>query len=238
MAKKSRETEKAKVNASNEDCRIESSPNDPQWDPNDESRKRHFDVDRIIDKASQAHLNYSLEFARISEALGTRDTDFVWGLTLQIIDAVDGYHSGEAIGFVLSVIKNQRPRDHMECMLVAQSAVAHLATMRFADELSPRTASDIGERDFALKAMTSFGRIFASHMSALKQYRSGGEQRVTVRHVSVSDGAQAIVGNVNNQRAIEDSPNASPMLTDARQEAMEPVPQRDPVRVRSKRSNG
>jgi hypothetical protein len=33
-------------------------------------------------------------------------------------------------------------------------------------------------------------------MEALKRYRSGGEQKVTVQHVSVSEGGQAIVGNV------------------------------------------
>lgn len=33
-------------------------------------------------------------------------------------------------------------------------------------------------------------------MEALKRYRSGGEQKVTVQHVSVNEGGQAIVGNV------------------------------------------
>ena len=33
-------------------------------------------------------------------------------------------------------------------------------------------------------------------MEALKRYRTGGEQKVTVQHVSVSEGGQAIVGNV------------------------------------------
>ncbi len=30
-----------------------------------------------------------------------------------------------------------------------------------------------------------------------RTYRSGGEQKITVHHVSVNDGGQAIVGNVN-----------------------------------------
>jgi hypothetical protein len=33
-------------------------------------------------------------------------------------------------------------------------------------------------------------------MEALKRYRTGGEQMVTVQHVNVSEGGQAIVGNV------------------------------------------
>jgi hypothetical protein len=34
-------------------------------------------------------------------------------------------------------------------------------------------------------------------MSALKEYRSKGEQKMTVQHVRVAEGGQAIVGNVN-----------------------------------------
>jgi hypothetical protein len=34
-------------------------------------------------------------------------------------------------------------------------------------------------------------------MSALKEYRSKGEQKMTVQHVHVAEGGQAIVGNVN-----------------------------------------
>ena len=33
-------------------------------------------------------------------------------------------------------------------------------------------------------------------MEALKKYRTGGEQKVTVEHVSVNAGGQAIIGNV------------------------------------------
>ena len=34
-------------------------------------------------------------------------------------------------------------------------------------------------------------------MEALKRYRTGGEQRVTVQHVTVNEGGQAIVGAVS-----------------------------------------
>jgi hypothetical protein len=40
-------------------------------------------------------------------------------------------------------------------------------------------------------------RTFAAQAEALKRYRSGGEQKMTVQHVHVADGGQAIVGNVN-----------------------------------------
>jgi hypothetical protein len=36
-------------------------------------------------------------------------------------------------------------------------------------------------------------------MEALKRYRTGGEQKVLVQHVTVSDGGQAIVGTVEQR---------------------------------------
>jgi hypothetical protein len=60
-------------------------------------------------------------------------------------------------------------------------------------------------------------------MEALKRYRTRGEQKITVQHVSVNDGGQAIVGNVvHPQRAATRQPCADtvPALTDARQPPM------------------
>ena len=60
-------------------------------------------------------------------------------------------------------------------------------------------------------------------MEALKRYRAGGEQKVTVQHVSVNEGGQAIVGNVNQAAggtAAEKPVTTTPALTDARQPAM------------------
>ena len=39
-------------------------------------------------------------------------------------------------------------------------------------------------------------RTFATQLEALKRYRTGGTQKVTVEHVTVNAGGQAIVGNV------------------------------------------
>ena len=36
-------------------------------------------------------------------------------------------------------------------------------------------------------------------MDALNKKRRGGQQKVTVEHVNVQNGGQAIVGNVNNE---------------------------------------
>jgi hypothetical protein len=40
------------------------------------------------------------------------------------------------------------------------------------------------------------GRTYATQMEALSRYRTGGEPKVTVQHVSVGEGGQAILGKV------------------------------------------
>ncbi len=44
---------------------------------------------------------------------------------------------------------------------------------------------------------TKMLRTFTAQMEALKRYRTGGQQKVTVEHVHVNQGGQAIVGVVN-----------------------------------------
>jgi hypothetical protein len=47
-----------------------------------------------------------------------------------------------------------------------------------------------------LRHASRLSRAFATQVEALKRYRTGGQQKVTVEHVTVNQGGQAIVGNV------------------------------------------
>src|SRR5438034_11217890 len=55
---------------------------------------------------------------------------------------------------------------------------------------------NIPQQDSAERAFNKLARTFSAQVEALKRYRTGGEQRVTVEHVTVNEGGQAIVGNV------------------------------------------
>jgi hypothetical protein len=67
--------------------------------------------------------------------------------------------------------------------------------MTFARRLAH--VENIAQQDSAERAFNKLTRTFAAQMSALKDYRSKGEQKMTVQHVHVADGGQAIVGNVS-----------------------------------------
>jgi hypothetical protein len=62
---------------------------------------------------------------------------------------------------------------------------------------SPRPVENIPQQDSAQNAFDKLARTFAAQVEALKRYPSGGEQKMTVQHVHVAEGGQAIVGNVN-----------------------------------------
>src|SRR5277367_6523938 len=63
--------------------------------------------------------------------------------------------------------------------------------------LSSPSPWNIPQQDSAERAFNKLTRTFAAQMSALKEYRSKGEQKMTVQHVHVAEGGQAIVGNVS-----------------------------------------
>jgi hypothetical protein len=134
--------------------------------------------------------------ALLMAALGTMDRDFLAGIVGQLADAAtrDGEVNEQALNFMLSIVKGIKPRDQVETLLAAQMAAIHAATLTSAWRLA--RAETLPRQDCAERAVNKLARTFAAQTEALRRYRSGGEPNVTVQHVSVSDGGQAIVGNV------------------------------------------
>ena len=142
------------------------------------------------------HADNTVGTVVLMRAIGTTDVDFLHPLLCQIVDASKGAEASESgANFMLSVIKGIEPRDQIEAMLAAQMAAVHMASMTFARRLAH--VENIPQQDSAGRAFNKLTRTFAAQMSALKEYRSKGEQTVTVQHVHVAEGGQAIVGNVS-----------------------------------------
>jgi hypothetical protein len=80
-------------------------------------------------------------------------------------------------------------------MLAAQVAAVHIATMTCARRLAHVT--DLPQQDSAERAFNKLARTFALQIEALKRYRTGGEQKITVQHVTVNEGEQATIGSVS-----------------------------------------
>ena len=114
---------------------------------------------------------------------------------LKADEASDEHPGNDERIFMLSVIRDLAPRDPVERMLAVQMAATHVATIRSARWLA--NTQNIPQVQAHYAGFNKLARTFAAQVEALRKHRTGGEQRVTVQHVNVSDGGQAIVGNVS-----------------------------------------
>src|SRR5262249_4558019 len=164
------------------------------------------------------HPDKQIGQALVMEALASVDWDFLHGILNQLASAsANGQNTDEhGLNFMLSVIKGIEPRDQLEAMLAAQMAAVHMASMTFARRLVH--VKTIAQQDSAERAFNKLTRTFAMQMEALKRYRSGAEQKVTLQHVSVAEGGQAIIGNVTH------ATRKSGQETAAQQKAATPPP--------------
>jgi hypothetical protein len=174
-------------------------------------------------RISPAHPDQVTGQVLLMDALGTADIDFYGGLIAQLASAVlrKGQIDEHSLNFMLSVVKGIEPKDQVEALLAAQMAAVHMATMTFARRLAQ--VKEIPQQDSAERAFNKLTRTFATQMEALKRYRTGGEQKVTVQHVSVSEGGQAIVGNVTQaprETARDKAASSPPALPNAQQSPM------------------
>jgi hypothetical protein len=113
------------------------------------------------------------------------------------------------------------PNDEIEGMIAAQLLAAHNAAM----ECHRRAM--LGEQTFEgrrenLNQANKLSRTYAALIDALNRHRGKGQQKVTVEHVHVHSGGQAIVGTVETQRGGKSSdPEEN---DDAKQIAYAPQP--------------
>jgi hypothetical protein len=160
------------------------------------------------------HVDIGTASNLLAESLGTASGDFAIGILNQIstLSCKDGKVSEEQLNFLLSVIEGVEPRNEVEAMLALQMGVVHMASMKASLFLSQATM--LPQYDSAVKAITKLARTYTAQMETLKKFRSGGEQNVTVKHVHVHDGGQAIVGNIAAREGVasklEGQPRAKP----------------------------
>ena len=145
------------------------------------------------------HPDAKIGTVRLMEAIGTGSFEFLDGLLSQLANAGSQGPKPDqrGINFMLSVVEGIAPKDEVEAMLATQMAAVHMASMTFARRLLMWTTSPSRTAPSALS--TSLTRTFTAQVDALKRYRSGGEQKVTVEHVHVHAGGQAIVGSVEQK---------------------------------------
>ena len=133
----------------------------------------------------------------LMKALGTCNIDFKNGILRQLANVHAPGEKEAGLNFCMSVVAGIEPRDQTETMHAALMAVTYEAAMNSAAYLA--RAETYLDLDNAQRMLNKLVRSFTDLTNSLRGYRSSGEQTVTVQNVSVSEGSQAIVGNVTQQ---------------------------------------
>ena len=115
------------------------------------------------------------------------------------------------------------PRDELEGMIAAQLLAAHSAAMECYRRAMLSEQTFEGRRE-NLNQANKLSRTYTTLLEALNRHRGKGQQKVTVEHVHVHAGGQAVVGMVEtpgggDRSKSEDQPHAK-QITDASQQAM------------------
>jgi hypothetical protein len=133
-----------------------------------------------------------------ASALGTTDSKFAGTVFQQLvhISRTGGNLTADELNGTLSLVRGLAPADPTEALLAAQMVAVHKATMQAAARLLD--ANTPAAQDSASTMLNKLARTFAMQIEALKRYRLKGEQTIKVQHVTVNDGGQAIVGDVQH----------------------------------------
>ena len=91
-----------------------------------------------------------------------------------------------------------KPGDELEGMIAAQLVACHNASMECHRRAMIREQTFEGRRE-NLNQANKLSRTYAALLEALNRHRGKGAQKVTVEHVHVHEGGQAIVGNVESR---------------------------------------
>jgi hypothetical protein len=136
----------------------------------------------------------------LKEFGGSRFDDWNDIITRQVAGSLWVKHSdpetqGKQLSAALAALMGIRPNDELEGMMAAQLIAAHNAAMECYRRAMIDEQTFEGRRENLTQA-NKLSRTFATLLEALNRHRGKGQQKVTVEHVHVHSGGQAVVGVV------------------------------------------
>ncbi len=154
-------------------------------------------LDLIIDKVSPKTLEDKIS-QEMYQSLGTTNKTVFNNLLSCVSNLYGDDYTENNINYVVSLIKELKPRDTLETMLITQMIAVHNMTMRSFYRAGLKDQTNYGVEENISRA-TKFSRTYLAQMDALKKYRSKGDQKITVEHININEGGKAIIGTANTQ---------------------------------------
>ena len=133
---------------------------------------------------------------------GSDNDDFSNMLVNQVANALwrghcDSDEQTRQVTAMPAVMIGMKPRDELEGMLIAQLIATHNAAME-CHRRAMVSGQPFENRRENLTQASKLSRTYAALTEALDRRRGKGHQRITVEHVNVHAGGQAIVGDVTS----------------------------------------
>ena len=133
-----------------------------------------------------------------SKAFGTQDDDCADTFLEQVIEAHPRKSVRDAADVLnqnLPILQAIKPQDELEGMLAVQMVGIHNLTMEMMSRATilDQTVEGVSSN---ISRITKLSRTFATLLEALNRHRNKGQQKMTVEHVHINQGGQAIIGTV------------------------------------------
>jgi hypothetical protein len=116
-----------------------------------------------------------------------------------LVQVLDSFEIGLGAGksrtrtkLAMGLLREMKPKDAIEGMLLAQMVLLHGQASRFI-AISRQEELPIGLVVRCVNTARECSAAFAEGMETLVRYRSGGKQQVVVSHVKVESGGQAAI---------------------------------------------
>ena len=162
----------------------------PKFTANQNQIDRHLDPDGDV----------ATHDASLLEMAGTKDPDLMCYLVGQAADAIQRTKKPQAdiLNKAVAALAGIGPRDELEGMLAVQMVAVHHLAMESMKRARQQNQS-VEVATHHINGATKLLRTFTAQVETLNRYRGKGQQKVTVEHVHINKGGQAIVGAVNRE---------------------------------------
>ena len=145
----------------------------------------------------------------MEEATGAKELHLqerLMNLVYETLWTPDGLSDDERLArtaSAISLLQDIKPSGAIESMLATQMVATHHAAMDCFRRAIVRDQTVEG-RDQNLKHAEKLLSIYSRQIEVLDKHRGKGQQKMTVKHVYIEAGAQAVVGQFNSGRTAGD----------------------------------
>lgn len=135
----------------------------------------------------------------------------------------------DAVAMVAELIQEMKPASPLETMIISQMVSANFGALRLLS-LAARPGQSVEGFDKCMNQAGKLMQLFIRQLEALSKLRGKSQQqKITVEHVNVSAGGQAIVGHVEGPGPSDRRPENA--LLERRENAESPQPDLGKTRV-------